>query len=394
MIIIALQLLQMITLFAPASLPQNPPKPSAPDLEIVSARWTMYVLKPGVSPQPAISSTTIQKSDNVWDPIPVQVPNPTVSSKPIERHQYNYSAELRNRGQKEIKALIWSYVFTDPVTHEELKRQRGYDALTLRTSQKKTVQIRSWSSPPRVVNASSPNAAAPFQESIMIECVMFADGSLWANPEVKARVCDNLRNYQRSDLHDLEILSNSQIASQPETPPGVTIRSVKLDTSAKVSSTGSIAAPGSNPNRLPLPTDGSAVRIERTELYVYSIEVNNEGPKAIKALAWDFVFADPATDAELLRRSFANIQQIDIGKHKTVRFTTQQSPPRTVTAEALAKKTAPFLPRATLQCVLFTDGVTWEPSNASGKPCDRLARWLEQRKTWRPGVEDLPYSPQ
>jgi hypothetical protein len=77
--------------------------------------------------------------------IPVQVPNPTVSSKPIERRLYNYSAELRNRGQLGIKVLIWSYVFTDLVTHEELKRQRGYDAVTLRTSQQKTVQVRSWS---------------------------------------------------------------------------------------------------------------------------------------------------------------------------------------------------------------------------------------------------------
>ena len=129
-------------------------------------------------------------------------------------------------------------------------------------------------------------------------------------------------------------------------------------------------------------------------MYVYSIEVNNEGPKPIKALAWDFIFADPSTDAELLRRSFANVHQIDIGKYKTVRFTTQLSPPKTVTAEELATKTAPFLRRATLQCVLFNDGVTWEPANATGKPCDRLARWLEQRKTWRPGVEDLPFNPQ
>jgi hypothetical protein len=210
----------------------------------------------------------------------------------------------------------------------------------------------------------------------------------------KPRLCDNLSNYNRADLHDLEILSNSQIGSLPENPPGVAIRSAKVETTTKVSSTGSIAAPDSNPNRLPLPTDGSAVRIERTELYVYSIEVNNEGPKPIKALAWDFNFADPTTDAELLRRSFANVQQIGIGRSRTVRFTTQLSPPKTVTTETLAKKTAPFRPRAILQCVLFTDGVPWEPSQATGKPCDRLARWLEQRKTWRPGLEDLPFNPQ
>jgi hypothetical protein len=182
--------------------------------------------------------------------------------------------------------------------------------------------------------------------------------------------------------------------SLPELPPGVSIRNVKLETFTTVSSAGSIVGtPISNPNRLPLPTDGSAVRIERTELHVYSIELNNHGPKPIKALAWDFVFADTTTGAELLRHSFANVQQIDTGKYKTVRFTTQLSPPRTVTAEVLAKKTAPFLQRALLQCVLFTDGSTWELPQASRKPCERLQGWLEQRKKWKPGPEDLPFNP-
>src|SRR5436190_327319 len=104
--------------------------------------------------------------------------------------------------------------------------------------------------------------------------------------------------------------------------PGVTIRNVKLTTLVKVSSAGSIAgAPDSNLNRLPLPTDGSAVKIERTELHVYSMDVNNHGPKAIRALVWDFIFADTTTNKEMLRRSFANVQQIDTGKHKTIKFT-------------------------------------------------------------------------
>src|SRR5437016_10330734 len=79
---------------------------------------------------------------------------------------------------------------------------------------------------------------------------------------------------------------------QPDTPPGVTIRNVKLETFTNVSSVGSIAgAPDSNPNHLPLPVDGSLVKVERTELHVYSMDVNNNGPKAIRALVWDVIFA-------------------------------------------------------------------------------------------------------
>ena len=179
----------------------------------------------------------------------------------------------------------------------------------------------------------------------------------------------------------------------PGVPPGITIRNVRFATFTNVSSAGSIA-PGSNPNRLPLPTDGSVIKIERTELHVYSMELRNDGPKAIKALAWDFIFAEPRTNVEQLRHSFANVQRIDVGQEKTARFTTALSPPKVVDAAALGKNSkAWFREYATLQCVLFADESTWEPPNASGKPCERLARWLERRKTWRQGLEDLPYNP-
>jgi hypothetical protein len=181
----------------------------------------------------------------------------------------------------------------------------------------------------------------------------------------------------------------------PQLPPGVTIRNVKMETFTAVSSAGSIAtAPDTNPNRLPLPVDGSAVKIERRELNAYSMELSNGGSKAIKAFAWDFIFTEPATRVEQLRHSFANVQKIEAGQKKTARFNTALSPPKVVDAAALRKDPKSlFRESAQLQCVLFADGSTWELPNASGKPCERLARWLEQRKTWRSSVEDLPFNP-
>jgi hypothetical protein len=184
-----------------------------------------------------------------------------------------------------------------------------------------------------------------------------------------------------------------QGVSLPDAPAGLTIRNVKYETFATVSSKGSVATTSSNPNRLPLPTDGSAVRIERTELHAYSMELNNQGAKAIKALSWDFIFTDPATNAELLRHSFANVQQIDPARHKTIKFTTQLSPPQIVTAADLAKKSASFVRSVALQCVLFSDGSSWENSAARGKACERLERWLERRKSWHPELEDFPFNP-
>jgi hypothetical protein len=33
--------------------------------------------------------------------------------------------------------------------------------------------------------------------AVIIECVLYADGSLWTNPQAKAGLCDNLRGYKR-----------------------------------------------------------------------------------------------------------------------------------------------------------------------------------------------------
>lgn len=185
-----------------------------------------------------------------------------------------------------------------------------------------------------------------------------------------------------------------QLAPPPQLPPGVAIRTLKMQTITTASSTGSIAGVGNNPNRLPLPTDGSAVRIERRQLQVYSMELSNDGPKAIKALAWDFIFSDTRTFVQLLRHSFANVQKIDSGQKKTVKFTTALSPPKLVDAATPGKDPKMwFRESAQLQCVLFADGSTWERPEATGKPCDRLQHWIEQRKKSQSGLEDLPFNP-
>jgi hypothetical protein len=96
-----------------------------------------------------------------------------------------------NRGQKDIKKLAWDYVFRDPVTHEELKRQLGLSAGP-GAGQKKTLQIRTTSSPPRVINAIAAGSKSAFEEQIAIQCILFADGSVWENPEAKRESCGEL----------------------------------------------------------------------------------------------------------------------------------------------------------------------------------------------------------
>jgi hypothetical protein len=185
----------------------------------------------------------------------------------------------------------------------------------------------------------------------------------------------------------------SQERPAAELPPGVTVLNFKSEDFA-VLTTGSGAptqAPDSNLNRVLLAGGGASSTVVRTQLFAYSIQLANDGPKPIKAIAWDFIFADVVSDAELRRHSFANLQTIDLKQKKTLKFTTHLSPPSVVSAEALAKNPeAPFKQKVAIRCVLYSDDSTWHPADVTGSACQNLRTWLARRKKWRSRFEDPP----
>lgn len=185
----------------------------------------------------------------------------------------------------------------------------------------------------------------------------------------------------------------SQEVSLPMGPPGITTRKVKWQTYTHAGAASSAplgTSPDTNVNRLPLPTQSTGTMVVRTRLYVYSMELTNNGSKPIKALAWDFIFADAADHTELKQQSLANVQTIGMGEKKTLRFTTQAAPPRIVTVSGLEKdKRSPFTQSARIRCLLFTDDSVWEHPTLKGA-CRELEQWIARRKKVRLGVEDLP----
>ncbi|HYX30729.1 MAG TPA: hypothetical protein VE863_19490 [Pyrinomonadaceae bacterium] len=179
----------------------------------------------------------------------------------------------------------------------------------------------------------------------------------------------------------------------PVKPPRVTITNVRFETVSKSSSTTSVAAaPDRKPNRSPLPTNGSSVRIEPTGLYVYSMDVTNNGTRAIKAIAWDYRFTEPSFPL-IIHYSFANLQKIDPGQKVTVRFTTRSGPPKPF-SELAEKAGIPFEQDVLFQCIIYADGLTWQQLTVTDtNPCERLKRWIKQRRKTEPGLEDLPFNP-
>jgi hypothetical protein len=181
--------------------------------------------------------------------------------------------------------------------------------------------------------------------------------------------------------------------SRPDSPPGLVIQKIRWDSLMAFTEDESSSlkkAPITNPNRLALPTQGTASTLVRTQLYVYSMELTNNGRKPIRAVLWDFIFLDAGNRAAAGRHTLANLQQINLQERKTLRFTARAAPPRVVSAQGLKKdQRSPFVLNISIRCVLFTDGSTWEQPNSS-EACKSLLSWIERRKEHRSTVEDLP----
>jgi hypothetical protein len=134
------------------------------------------------------------RNNNTSPAGPLPTPRP-YQPDPHEHVYYVYSAELMNHGEKNIKAVAWDYVFRDKTTHEELKRQLGFTAGPAH-GQKKTVKITTPSSPPNVISAIAAGGGSDpaFEEQVIIQCVLFSDGSVWQHPRATPESCERLRN--------------------------------------------------------------------------------------------------------------------------------------------------------------------------------------------------------
>ena len=110
-------------------------------------------------------------------------------------------------------------------------------------------------------------------------------------------------------------------------------------------------------------------------LYVYSMKIKNHGSKEIDGVAWDYVFMDPTTSAELGRHQFLSFEKV--ASDKTVTFQSEQRTPpvRTIPAQASeVNKHEKLLEKSEIKCVLYADGTTWRDANASDDVCNLLKK--------------------
>lgn len=164
-----------------ASTPAGPP-----NIQVISRSWVHFVFKTK-PPASLPNSQTVERSDT--HPLLPIDPIPKATETTLPRQIYVYSAEILNAGPRDVQALSWDYLFSDPVTHDELKRQTGFSVGKIHINQKKKLLIRTSSSPPKVISAGSLNAnGSSFDERVSIQC-MVRSGRIRREKEFRVRSC-------------------------------------------------------------------------------------------------------------------------------------------------------------------------------------------------------------
>jgi len=96
-------------------------------------------------------------------------------------------------------------------------------------------------------------------------------------------------------------------------------------------------------------------------LFVYKATVKNSGNKVIKAIDWDYVFFERATENEIGRQQFTSEEKISPGKTKELIVTIRKPPTQTISLTALNKNEAGSLDgHVIIVRIDYADGTSWQ----------------------------------
>jgi len=96
-------------------------------------------------------------------------------------------------------------------------------------------------------------------------------------------------------------------------------------------------------------------------VFVYKATVKNSGSKVIKAIDWDYIFVDKATETEIGRQQFTSEEKIAPGKTKDLVVTITKPPTKTISLTALNKNEGGSLDgRVILVGIHYADGTSWQ----------------------------------
>jgi hypothetical protein len=108
---------------------------------------------------------------------------------------YEYSMKIKNVGSKAIEGLAWDYLFIDPSNNAVLGTHQFLSYAKVPTDKSGTLKAELRSPPTRLVRSSesTKNAHPRLIEKSVVQCVLYADDTVWRNPQARDGVCELLK---------------------------------------------------------------------------------------------------------------------------------------------------------------------------------------------------------
>jgi hypothetical protein len=109
---------------------------------------------------------------------------------------YVYSLKINNTGAKLIEGIAWDYLFIDPKSNAELGKHQFLSYAIIPSQKSATLKSQLRSPPIRILRGadSEKNTRSKLTERAMVQCILFADGTVWKNPSARPGVCELLKN--------------------------------------------------------------------------------------------------------------------------------------------------------------------------------------------------------
>jgi len=112
----------------------------------------------------------------------------------LDRPIYEYAAHIKNVGDKTVMALVWEYRFIEPETGAQIDARKFKSVRRLLPGKSLTLNAASYG--PRVVSAAvHDKKRKQFDERVVIRCLVYSDGQVFAVGSSSGTDCNNLTTH-------------------------------------------------------------------------------------------------------------------------------------------------------------------------------------------------------
>jgi hypothetical protein len=188
-----------------AAAAQTETKLSPPDVIVVKKQWYKEVNNPAFEKSPFAGAEEMQRlsrdrravrrenARRVQRGLPaLRTPTSAQQAEPENDRSpdiYTYKLRVTNSGGKQIKSLVWDYVFYAAGTENEVGRiQFEYD-IKIDSGKTKDLSISTEIAPSKTIDvkATGKKLRDQYSERIIIQSIEYSDGSVWQRAEESAQ---------------------------------------------------------------------------------------------------------------------------------------------------------------------------------------------------------------